>query len=110
MLKKNLPELIFAGFCLRMIVMGASMADAVALISMVAIYGLTQYLSKRESNQFIELNDKIIVSHESVVKEIENLKNGIAGLKLNSGLTTRKITNEQISETVAGIVPPKRYF
>jgi len=82
-----LPEIVFAGFCLRIIVFGAGIGDAIALVSMVAIYGFHSYLSSKRVDQYEDLS-----------KEIENIKNSMIGLKLNQGLSTKRVgtpNNEQ---------------
>lgn len=92
-LKKSIPELIFVIYSIRLISVGASIGDAIALISLVAIYGFMRFMDRQQVEQYNELKE-----------EIENLKNNIQSVKLSVGL--RKQNEPQAPSN--GI--KKRYF
>ncbi len=91
-LKQNLPELTFFAFSIRLIALGASIGDAIALVSLVGIFGFFRFLDRKKVEQYDYLE-----------KEIENLKNGLQSVKVSQGLTRGKL-NEQKADS------NKRYF
>lgn len=93
-LREYLPELIFLGFSLRMIVTGASIGDAIAIISLVAIYGFTHFIKSKKIDQEAELR-----------KDIDDLRNAITSIKLSNGLVTKRVTGNEQKQAA-----PKRFF
>ncbi len=92
-LKQSIPELIFLIYSIRLIAVGATIGDAIALISLVGIYGFVKFMDRHRVEQYNELKE-----------EIENLKNNIQSVKLSVGL--RKQNEPQAPSN--GI--KKRYF
>ena len=66
----------FIAFSGRLVVLGASIGDAMALGALAALYGFSLYL---ESVRQAPLNDQ-------VKKELEELKTSVASLKLGRSM------------------------
>lgn len=93
-LKNGLPELTFAAFALRIVVMGSSIGDALALMSMVAIFGYFRFLERNKVDQYAELK-----------QEIEALRNSMTSVKLQQGLSNRGVPKNETHNNAT-----KRYF
>ena len=90
LIKKNIPELIFLAFSIRLISVGATLGEALALISFVGIYGFLKFLEKSKMED-----------QQKITAELENLKNAIQSVKMAQGLK-----KQHESQTT----PNKRYF
>lgn len=89
--KNNIPELIFLAFSARLIMIGANIGEAIALVSFVGIYGFFKFLDKAKVTRDAEIQ-----------KQIDDLKNAIQSVKMAQGL--RKTNESQANN------PNKRYF
>ena len=85
--KKGLPTLIFLAFSMRLVLFGAQIGDAIALISFVSIIGFFAYLNRNKLDNV-----------EQMRKDIEDLRNSIQSLKLSQGLNTKKLGGNSANE------------
>lgn len=92
LLKKNLPQIVFAAFGLRLICLGASIGDAIALISLVAIYGFMHFMDKDKVEQFEDIQD-----------QLKKMNDAISGTRLAQNLTPMRTTSNEPKKE-------KRYF
>lgn len=87
--KPELPELAFCLFSTRLVLLGASIGDSIAIVSLAAILAYKWFLSK---------NTEVIT--ESVTKDIADLKNHMQALKIDRVYTKKPVNEPQ----------NKRYF
>jgi hypothetical protein len=92
--KKGLPTLIFLAFSARLVVYGAQIGDAIALISFVSILGFFAYLNKNKVSDL-----------EVLRKDIDDLRNSLQSIKLAQGMVTRKVGGSSGEQK-----QPGRYF
>ena len=70
----NFPLLILSAFLIRPIYSGASIGDALVLISLSSLYGVYYYLENKKSpvanqeliNRIVELEESIRITKESI--------------------------------------------
>ena len=73
MLKKiDVSLVLLSILTARIVIMGASIGDALALIGLAGLYGFTQFMTSR----------KIEVVNETIKLDVEQLKNSVNGLKM----------------------------
>lgn len=115
-LKQNLPELAFLLFVSKVAILGTSIGDALAIISLVGYIAYSRWLnkSKVEDKQMLlenmqELKTQMLSMSKSMQEnfllrsEAEQLRTDIATLKMQKALN-RGAQDEQ------KVTTPKRYF
>ena len=88
---KHVSLLAFVGLTLRIVALGATLGDSIAIFALAGLFAYEKYL---EINKVLPLNDEI-------KQEINVLKGQIAVLQINKGMKTS--SNEQSQAN-------KRYF
>jgi hypothetical protein len=101
-----LPETAFLAFSIRLIVLGASIGDAIALLVVAGLIASKHLLNKKKVEQFDELKgliDELKVDHED---KLTGLKNAVDSLKTQRALEagSKRVNLEQEQ------AKPKRYF
>ena len=115
-LKQNLPEMAFLLFVSKVAILGTSIGDALAIISLVGYIAYSHWLnkSKMEDKQMLldqmqELKTHMQAMSKSMQEnfllrsEADQLRTDVANLKMQKALT-RGAQDEQKATT------PKRYF
>ena len=90
-IKQNLPELAFLLFSMRLIILGSSIGDALALVSIAGVLAFRWYLNK----------GKDLVTQE-LLQDMEEIKKSLSALKIDKIVKQRVPSNEPQKE--------KRYF
>lgn len=93
-IKDYLLEIAFLFLLGRIIMVGASMGEAIAVVSLVLSMAYNKWLNKTADTRY-----------ESLYKDIEDMKSKINSLSLDKGLQKRTIVHEEKSEQSF-----KRYF
>lgn len=101
-LKEYLLELSFLALLIRIIVVGAGIGEALALISLVLSMGYTKWLTKSKIEQYEELKSLVSSESEKNEKKFEQifakfnsqnmekqLRKGASSEELQSGLRKR---------------------
>lgn len=83
----NMIMVAYVAFVTRLVIYGANMGDAIAVLSLSALYGLDKYIKSRQQPPI----------NTQMIREIENIKAAITTLKLEK--TVRRTDGKQ-----------KRYF
>jgi nitrogen regulatory protein PII-like uncharacterized protein len=77
----NLPTLILISFLIRLLIMGASIGDALVIIALSSLYGFFYFIeSKKEPEANKELKDRIVELEE----QVKIVKDKAASLSLAS--------------------------
>jgi len=76
----NVPMLVFIGYGIRLILVGASIGDSLSLIAISALYGIILYF---------DYNKKPDVSQEIKV-ELDHIKQNLALVKMTKGINTNE--------------------
>ena len=93
-LKDYLLELSFLALLIKIILVGAGIGEALAIISLVFSMAYTKWLNKTKLEQYEELMNKINSDKEEFKKEIENLNSKLTGIALDKSIK-RTSLNEQ---------------
>jgi hypothetical protein len=75
LMTQNLPEMAFLFFSIRLTILGASIGDALALISVVAYIGYKHFINEKKLNHTDEVKTKL-----------EELEKTMAALKVDKVL------------------------
>lgn len=113
-----LPETALLALSIRLVVLGASIGDAIALIGLVTLIGYKRFLSKKKVEQADELQRSINSLNEqreldklALKDEINGLRNAINALKMDKAFQLNKRVNlEQENTTGQQQAPVKRLF
>lgn len=89
----NLPEMAFVIFSIRLAVLGASIGDALALISVVAYLGYKHWIEKSK----VEYTDEI-------KQKLEELEKSVTALKIGKVVNNNNLKGQQNEQKV------KRFF
>jgi len=76
----NVPMLVFIGYGIRLILVGASIGDSLSLIAISALYGIILYF---------DYNKKPDVSQEIKI-ELDHIKQNLALVKMTKGINTNE--------------------
>lgn len=113
-----LPETALLALSIRLVVLGASIGDAIALIGLVTLIGYKRFLSKKKVEQADEIQQSINSLNEqreldklALKDEINGLRNAINALKMDKAFQLNKRVNlEQENTTGQQQAPIKRLF
>lgn len=72
----NVPLILFSAYSLRLVYLGSTFSDALTLLPLAALYGYGMLMETK----------KIPHINSLVVREIEELKNAVSGLRLDKGV------------------------
>jgi hypothetical protein len=90
-IKQNLPELAFLLFSIRLIILGSSIGDSLALVSIAGILGYKWFLAKDKHDALA-----------GIKQDIEDMKTHMQALKMDKIIKQRSVSDEPKKE--------KRYF
>jgi len=79
--KENFPILILSLFLLRLLITGASIGDAIALIALSGIYGFFKYLEHMKQP---DINAEVKAQLEQVKADMSEVKNVVNTMKLGN--------------------------
>lgn len=82
--KVNIPLAMFCLFSTRLVITGASLGDAFALISLAGLSGLSYYLNKKKDTRF-----------EEITNDIQNIKDAVQHIKTSQLVRRSDATQEK---------------
>lgn len=94
----NVVNLGFLLFALRLIALGASLGDAVAMFAFAALYGWQLYMNHKEVekyNQAFEENVKI--EFEKAAKELSNIKTVMGAINIGQTYKSSPLTGSRLN-------------
>lgn len=112
-----LPETALLALSIRLVVLGASIGDAIALVGLVSLIGYKRFLTKKKVEQADEIQQSINSLNEqreldklALKDEINGLRNAINALKMDKAfqLNSKRVNLEQ--ENTNSQAPVKRLF
>lgn len=96
-LKDYLLELSFLALLIKILIFGAEISEALAVISLVFSISYNKWLNKNKIDQYDELIQNINSHKEQFQKEIDTLNSKLTGIALDKSIK-RVSLNEQESQ------------
>lgn len=94
-IKDNLLELSFLALLIKIILIGAGIGEALAIVSLVISMTYSKWLNKSKVEQYQELINRMNSDKELLLKELENLNSKIMGLSLDKSIKRTSLNEPQ---------------
>lgn len=78
-MEKLLPAILLSAYIVRLLLVGASIGEALVIISLSSLLGLKMYL---EDNKEEPINDEIKKQITQLNEELKTIKDSVASIKL----------------------------
>jgi hypothetical protein len=78
---------LFSGYVIKLLVVGASLADAAIVLFLAALYYL--YISQIQNKQIVQLKQEVTELKENITslkKDNEDFRSAVAQVKISNGL------------------------
>lgn len=106
-LKDYLLELAFLALLIRVVAVGCSVGEAIALVSVVSSMGYNKFLAKKKVEQYDEILSQIKTNHDDISKKYDDVVAKLASITMEKSI--KRTVNEPQERSNPGAAP-KRYF
>lgn len=107
-MKDYLLELSFLALLIKIVVIGAGIGEALAIISLVFSITYNKWLNKAKIEQYEELTNRMLLDKEELKKEIEMLNSKLTGITLDKSIKRTSLNEPELQKPTAGSI--KRLF